>query len=199
MGDKERGSDWYKKRFDAAFSRIQTSKRNGRFSDDVKFGDIKPDFFTSAILQKYDGFRYEILLDEDPTKGYSVFDHDRILNQHNMVFDKDATFMGFLFTCGDRRFLLINALVCATDCNQSEADVKGITDAMLRYGIEKAFSATTQRTEYLLDKEIEPVDVKVVDKMLFDTWTGKVAIHHKWTIFEWLRFRMTMEVPERKN
>lgn len=203
---ERRNSIWYLNRFERSFSKLVASTSSPIASyGEVKFGNFSPEFYTPVVLRRVGDNNHEILIDEKPTNGYRFRSHLDILEQYQLADDFLTTFNGFLFVSQGRRFLLVNALesALALDRDEPKNALLGLVDAFYRYRIDKVFSARVAFDTYEIKPDYTTISVedfiKNLDRMFFDDWTFSMAKNHRWTVFEWLRFRMTKEAPERKS
>ncbi|MCL4366138.1 hypothetical protein M1437_02830 [Patescibacteria group bacterium] len=194
MLNQEKDSLWYQARFEAAMSRAAVGLKP--IHPKIDFAGIKPDFYTSIILRRFEDNRFELLIDKDPNKEYKWGDHTDILDQYKIADDYTKTSNGFLFTSQSQRYLMLNVLGGVFANDKQRRSLKGIAELMLRYKVMQLFSIRITTEGYRMEQTFIPIDAKMVDEMLFNGWTSDMARYHNWTNFEWLRFRLAMQIPE---
>lgn len=167
---------------------------------------IQPDRILPAVLWMRDEGP-EILLG-DGNEHRATYIHDAICRQNGVQWGIVDTFPSWILTIGDKKFLSSEFLIHF----HYEREDK-LRDTLQRYRIEGAFApskdfhGTNSWEKGISDSENEWTTTwvsntdyaEVMDELLRDDWTSQIAMTYGLTNTEFLRMRLTGELPEDKR
>lgn len=167
---------------------------------------VQPDRILPAILWMRDEGP-EILLG-DGNEYRATYIHDEICRQNGAQWGIVNTFPSWILTIGDKKFLSSEFLI---HFHYEREDKLRYT--LQRYQIEGAFApskdfhGTNSREKGISDSENEWTTTwvsnsdytKVMDELLRDDWTSQIAELYGLINTEFLRMRLTGELPEGKR
>lgn len=129
-----------------------------------------------------------------------------ILNEFGLLFDIKETFLGFVVVGTDsKRFLLCNALWILDEEEETRNKMK---DCVTRYGITASFSIEPNDSFTGYDLAMEEAGnftpdginfVDVVDELVKDDTLLQIAKTYGLSNTDYLRFRLTGELPDDKT
>lgn len=155
--------------------------------------------FIDCVMWRESG-RMDLLLGSRKKSGYRLNDHERILIERGLSYQLSKSFQAFVVEEKSKRCLLLVGLGALVDIGETEV----VKSMLKRYGIEVAYSITTEGYGYIFEEGIflTSIPTKSLDQfdaLILDEWTKQVAEIYGMTITEWLRFRLTGEMPENKK
>lgn len=195
----QRGSGWFITNFEQKMASLDPYGDEKKFAT-IYFGTdavkLIPDKLVAAIVHYFNDGRFEILLAKKQASGYSLGDHDQILEEFNLPHRSDGNFWSILFEAAETRYVISGGVFSRNNTH--------IIDTLLKYKINKLYSIDLKRGSYVLNPRSETtisIDncVNAADILISDDWKAGIAQKYGWTNSEWLRFKMVGEVPEWKR
>lgn len=167
---------------------------------------IHPDRVLPAILWMHDDGA-EILIG-DGREFRSMYMHDEICRQNGVQTEMLKTLPAWLLTVGDKRFISSEFLPHIHDEREDK-----LRNLLQRYHIEGAFAPSRDfdsksswergiadsKNEWEITWISSSDYTKAMDELLRDDWTSQIAEIYGLTNTEFLRMRLTGELPEDKR
>jgi len=190
----------YLEDFEIKLSRLKPYPNPKEIAKNFVTNEIKlnPEKMAGAILWQHGG-TFDILISNKKAPGYSQGIHNEILSEYQIYFHEKETWMAYLMTANEKRYLIVPRFTFISLAKRDE-----LLKTLERYGVSIAFSANPNRDtayQYAVDHNSRATIVMgdrtaEIDKLIWDDALIQIAKKYSLNIFEYLRLRLTGNLPE---